>query len=580
MIKLVKIAAFLIAVLTPQLSLAQSSFWVQVEAQPNLRKAQERARAYAGAFEDVNGFAIGSGWYAIAMGPYTEDIAQLRLRALRRENLVPRDSYIASTGDFRQQFWPIGGSALRQPSLTTTPTLSEPTAPVVPVVIADETPRQARQSESKLKRSEKRELQSALKWEGVYTAGIDGSFGAGTRRAMEAYQISIGAPATGVLTTKQRDTLMSAYQAEVTALGLTQVIDDTALIQIDLPMGEVEFDRYEAPFAHYASKNKNSAAHVLLISEPGDSNTLAGLYDIMQTLDIVPLEGERKLSRNSFVLSGSNDRLQSYTYARHSEGVIKGYTLIWPTNESRRKDKILETMKASFTPFGDAAMSPTRGARNSDQAVDLLAGLEIRKPTLSHSGFYIDNKGTVLTTAAIVGACEQVTLDQTYLAEISSVNEALGIAILKPKERISPIAYAAFDLTPPQLKSEIAVAGYSYQGLLGAPTVTYGTLDDLRGLAGETGQQRLALNALPGDFGGPVFDTGGAVVGILLPQPDLGARKLPPEVSFAAKSGAINQALTANGVKLSQARGISGQMDPIDLSGLAADMTVLVSCWN
>jgi hypothetical protein len=60
-----------------------------------------------------------------------------------------------------------------------------------------------------------------------------------------------------------------------------------------MPTGMVEFARYEAPFAHYDSKD-GSGVRVLLISQSGDQRTLFGLYDIMQTLEIVPLEGQRE----------------------------------------------------------------------------------------------------------------------------------------------------------------------------------------------------------------------------------------------------------------------------------------------
>ena len=40
---------------------AQDRVWVQVEAQPTLREAEDRARAYAGAFPDVSGYRLRSG---------------------------------------------------------------------------------------------------------------------------------------------------------------------------------------------------------------------------------------------------------------------------------------------------------------------------------------------------------------------------------------------------------------------------------------------------------------------------------------------------------------------------------------
>jgi len=41
---------------------AQDATWVQVEAQPSLNAAESRARSYAAALPNVNGFSLGSGW--------------------------------------------------------------------------------------------------------------------------------------------------------------------------------------------------------------------------------------------------------------------------------------------------------------------------------------------------------------------------------------------------------------------------------------------------------------------------------------------------------------------------------------
>jgi len=69
--------------------------WVQIEAQPTLSAAQERARIYAGRYADVSGYYLGSGWYGIVIGPYPQEEAALRLEALKREGQIPADSFIA-----------------------------------------------------------------------------------------------------------------------------------------------------------------------------------------------------------------------------------------------------------------------------------------------------------------------------------------------------------------------------------------------------------------------------------------------------------------------------------------------------
>lgn len=86
--------------------------WVQVEAQPSLNAAQDAARRYAATLADVNGFALGRGWYAIALGPYRREEAERVLQVYRAEGVIARDSYIAESSDYQQQFWPIGANLL------------------------------------------------------------------------------------------------------------------------------------------------------------------------------------------------------------------------------------------------------------------------------------------------------------------------------------------------------------------------------------------------------------------------------------------------------------------------------------
>ena len=180
--------------------------------------------------------------------------------------------------------------------------------------------------------------------------------------------------------------------------------------------------------------------------------------------------------------------------------------------------------------------------------MDLLSGLEIRRPDVSRTGFYLDAAGHVLTTADAVATCGRVTLDDDLEARSLTTDAALGLAVLKAETPLAPIGFARFQPGLPRLQSEIAVSGYSYDGRLGAPVLTFGRLADDKGLNGEDRVSRLALNVTPGDAGGPVFDGSGAVVGLLLP-PDAGPGKVLPEnVSFARDAAAIAEFLSNAGL--------------------------------
>ena len=598
---------------------AEDVVWVQIEAQPSLAEATDRARAYETLLDDVNGFSLGGGWYGIAVGPYRRADAELVLRSYVRDGLVPRDSFIQQSDRFRQQFWPVGANVLETgvidapagvetgdetetasetttPEVTTTPldpttpaeaeaegevetevTEAEPETAAAPEPPEpDETPAEARRTERALTAQERKDLQIALQWAGFYDAAIDGAFGRGTRASMGAWQAANGYHQTGVLTTRQRAALIAQYNAVLDGLGLQMVRDEKAGIEIMMPTAEVEFARYEPPFAHYDTSG-NLGARVLLISQSGNQDTLYGLYDIMQTLEIVPLDGPRERKRNSFELIGENGSIISQTQVSLENGEIKGFTLIWPAGDEDRRRRVLAEMSKSLTRLPNVLDA---AAGNSDaQAIDLVAGLQIRQPKIARSGFFIDDNGSVVTTSEVLASCSRVTLDADTDATVVATDEARGLALLKPESRLAPLAVAEFSNAAPRLQSEISVAGYSYEGVLSAATLTFGALSDLKGLNGDATLKRLAVNAQPGDAGGPVFDERGHVVGMLLPRID-GDRKLPEDVSFALDGGVILKAAESAGLGGQMAQGAAGPIAPRDLTLRAQGMTVLVSCWE
>jgi S1-C subfamily serine protease len=209
----------------------------------------------------------------------------------------------------------------------------------------------------------------------------------------------------------------------------------------------------------------------------------------------------------------------------------------------------------------------------------LLSGLELRRPRLSRSGFFVDGAGSVLTVAEAVDGCARITLDRSVAATVRLVDPASGLALLTPSTALSPPRVAEFQLAPERPGTEVMVAGYSYEDRLPAPVMTFGTLAEVTGLAGEPGLKRLSLQALPGDAGGPVLDATGAVIGALLPRTAEGGKQLPPDVHFAFAAGGIAGLLSTEGLAPAQAARTSA-VAPSDLTDLGSGMTVLVSCWD
>lgn len=567
---------------------AQQAAWVQIEAQRSLTEAQDSARDYmAAGVEDVAGFSLPSGWYGIVLGPYTEADAERVLRELRRTGRIPSDSYLVDGRQFRTQYWPAGAAIPRSPvtptetapqTNTTAEPIPAPAPPVQPVIATpDETRAEAQASERLLSRAEKQDLQTAMQWAGFYSGAIDGLYGRGTRGAMTAWQEANNHEPTGVLTTAQRAELITAYNAILDGMDLQLVRDDATGIEMQIPMGVVDFAAYSPPFARFEPSG-DLDAQVLLISQPGDQNRLYGLYEILQTLAVVPTDGPRNRRSNSFEIEGMNSEIHSYTSVRLTNGQIKGYMLIWPAGDDDRRRRVLQEMQDSFTTI-DGVLDPGIAPPDENQAIDLISGLEIRQPDRDRSGTYITARGDVLTTIEAVDGCRSVTLGLTHEATVLHRDEALGLAVLRPSDTLSAPAVAEFQTGVPRLHSDIAVAGFPYGNVLTTPALTFGTLEDIRGLNGEEEVKRLSITAQPGDAGGPVFDNGGAVLGMLLPRQMRNGQQLPPDVHFSVDAEQIVSSLDGAGLALRTTSSLA-YMTPETLTGLAGDVTVLVSCWN
>lgn len=567
---------------------AQQSVWVQIEAQRTLMGAQNAARGYAAAgVPDVTGFALPGGWYGIALGPYEAIDADTKLYQLRSARLIPADSYIVDSNRFRTQFWPVGVTSPAylvavEPSGTIAPD-QKPIAAIEPEPNPDsilppaETLREAQVSEQALDRDEKQLLQTALQWAGFYDGAIDGLYERGTRRSMSLWQQANNHEPTGVLTSGQRAELLGGYNSILDGIGLQLVRDDASGIKMKIPTGVVRFAEYEPPFARFDASG-DVAAQVLLISQPGDQTRMFGLYEILQTLAIIPPEGERVRRDHSFVIEGADDTVQSYTSVSLENGEIKGFTLVWPAGDDERRRRVLGEMVASFTTIS-GVLDPAIARPDEDQAIDMIAGLAVRKPIRNRSGFYINAAGDVLTTLEAIGQCASITLGLEHDATVVHQDVALGLAVLRPTTRLAPPAVAEFQTGVPRLNADVAVAGFPYGGVLTTPALTFGTLADIRGLNGEDEIKRLSIFAQPGDAGGPVYDNGGAVLGMLLPKTQENGQSLPPEVSFSVDADQIVASIAGAGLDVVTTESVA-YMTPESLTLMAADMAVLVSCWD
>ncbi len=562
--------------------------WIQLEALPDLTSAEERARDYATTLGNVAGFRIGSRWYLLTLGPFSATEAAGKLSTLKSAGQIPSDAYITDGADHGQQFWPVGAAAAASPEPAAVP--APETTPAADAIPADATPAdapqqaqpsdetlaQAQGSEAALSRDEKAALQAALQWYGFYQGALDGAYGRGTRGSMADWQTAMGYDPTGVLTTLQRATLLANYRADEASFAFAPVVEPEAGIEFSLPTALLEFDRYEPPFVHYAARD-GSKLRLLLISEPGDSASLAGLYDLLQTLEVVPAQGERSVSDKSFTINASGAAVSSFATATASKGAIKGYLLVWEPAQADIAQRILAVMQGNFRSTGDVVLDPGLVPLDEGVKTGVLAGMAVQVPKARASGVYISDDGAVLTTLDAVAACGKITLDGSLQADLVAQDAGLGAAILRPQAPAAPLAVAIPAQQSVPVGTAVLVAGYSLATGLPAPVLTSGQVQAQGGPSGETGLLTLSAATTPYDLGGPVLDASGALLGIVFGG-QAGGKSLPSGLTLARDMTSLAPLLAQAGVT-PPAVVAADRLSPDALSAAAMGMTVQVACW-
>ena len=566
-------------------SVAQDTRWIQIEAQPSLLEAETRARIYAQEFPDTQAHSIGSGWYAITLGPLPEEQADLRMSQLRARAAIPRDSFLATGANYRQRIYPIGPApAAVTPKQTAEAEVVQEEATQVSVVetaesatpeqsisAPDETLSEARASEGLLSREEKMDLQHYLQWAGYYNSTIDASFGRGTRRSMAAWQTDNGHEDTGVLTTAQREQLRAQYFAIFDGLGLETHRDLEAGISIALPKEVVAFDAYAAPLAHFKSQEASSPAHIFLISAAGNRSDLAAIFGVLPTLAIVPMNIEKSLNKDRFVITGEGSTTRAFITASHKGGEIKGFGLIWPNQNEEQFDRLVAHMRKSFDTFS-GTLDPSLSVVINETETEF--GVAIRKPAFVKSAVFVSDQGHAMTDTSDLEQCSALTIGGTYDAEIIARSET-GAGLLSPKSDFNPISYAKLG-NAVRKGDKTFLSSYPYGGRLGLASVTETTVAETTDLSGNAEKFRLDLLAEPGDFGGAVLDRSGNLTGILVSQDDTG-RVLPNNVNFAAATDALASMMQSAGLRLRS--GNTQRLDDVALIASAQNILTPIECW-
>ncbi len=234
-----------------------------------------------------------------------------------------------------------------------------------------------------------------------------------------------------------------------------------------------------------------------------------------------------------------------------------------------------------------AARSGTR-SRITRRAPDDGTGTGLGESDVlqSGSGFVVSADGDVLTNFHVIEGCVTVRAQhrgQRRAAEVAATDENNDLALL----RLAGSDYgdiARFRDGPGIRSGEDVVGlGFPLRGLLAnQANVTVGIVSATAGLQDDDRFLQITAPVQPGNSGGPLFDRGGNVVGVIVAKLDaLQVAELtgdiPQNVNFAIKADVARKFLAANGIDYRTAS-FAARLETADIAERGRTVTVAVEC--
>ena len=223
------------------------------------------------------------------------------------------------------------------------------------------------------------------------------------------------------------------------------------------------------------------------------------------------------------------------------------------------------------------------------------------------SGFFVSKLGHVITNAHVVNGCSRITVgdnaNKQVPAEIINTDRSNDLALLKlsslgmasaeSKSLIQKLSIAVVPLASKgllrsedvKLGEKVLVAGFPYGDVFSNTIkVTSGIVSATRGAGDDSGQFQLDAAVQPGNSGGPIYDSGGNIVGVVISQLDKlkmakAIGSMPENVNFGIKASTVKQFLLSSGLPSKKAEQTE-EKSTEQLAEIAKNQALMVMCFQ
>lgn len=205
--------------------------------------------------------------------------------------------------------------------------------------------------------------------------------------------------------------------------------------------------------------------------------------------------------------------------------------------------------------------------------------------TTSGSGFFVSASGHILTNDHVAGNCRRIGVRALGRSEMP--------ATLLGRDKINDLAllqlngsyksFATFRAQPVNVGEKIYAFGFPLTGLLSSDgNASEGLISAVSGLDNDSRHLQISAPVQPGNSGGPVYDSFGRVVGVVVSKLNASAimratGDIPQNINFAIKQTVAATFLESHGVRVSRTSGGKSQ-DSVSIFSKARSETLFVRC--
>jgi serine protease Do len=388
------------------------------------------------------------------------------------------------------------------------------------------------------------QLQLGLIWTGHLNALIDLRWGRRTRDAIIEFQRQHGLVQDGVPTPSLINRIEQEAGRYVSRYGYTLLDEPRSGLQVGIPLNIISGRRWSADqratfetFVRNDDLGNSYRRFVARADQPPAYNVL----------------------RNGFfvIAGGEASGMRYYIRALEVNNAVRGVIIRYTESLSAEGyDRVVVATSALLLPM-TTGQQPS-GPPPSNQPPPPVANTAPSPPvqnrsSSSGSGFFVSESGHILTNHHVVSDCSSLEVVGRGRAGIVRTDPRNDLALVRIATGASTPA-AVFRQTPAQLAEAVFVFGYPFAQLGTGLNVTTGSVSAVSGIGGDSSQIQLTAPIQPGNSGGPIVDSSGAVVGLSVAKLDdrvalreLGS--LPQNVNFGIRSELATLFLRGSGVE-------------------------------